>query len=420
VTRSPKIGIVITAAGSFCQGTQVNLNATVTGAPTASLIWSTGETSSSIAVNSSGTYSATATNSYGCHGSGIATINVNSMTAASSYVILANDQVTMQQTTVKSGGIGVMNSYCGNSITAQTNTLVTATGTFAEAMHINLDASSLITTKYYTPASVYLPPFETNTSAGTLNVTVPDNTTMTLTGNLYNNITVGKNSTLILTQTTVNIWGNINLKQGSTARFTQCADVRVRGGISADPLVNVNPDSLTVVFYVGNNVNFNSGAHVYGIFYLGSTNGLNYTFQTGNSHSTRAGIYKGIFLARQVNSGPNTLWYLDPNCGYCTKELAVSESEPGTNNEHVILQNYPNPFSSKTTLLFIIPEDNRVKLNVYDLSGKLIQTLYDADVNKNQEYKVEFDGSALPTGIYIYKMTTTDNVYTGKMILSKE
>ena len=59
-------------------------------------------------------------------------------------------------------------------------------------------------------------------------------------------------------------------------------------------------------------------------------------------------------------------------------------------------------------------------LNIYDLSGKLVQTLYNDNVNMNQEYKVEFDGTALPTGIYIYKMTTNDEVITGKMILSKE
>ena len=81
---------------------------------------------------------------------------------------------------------------------------------------------------------------------------------------------------------------------------------------------------------------------------------------------------------------------------------------------------YPNPFTDKTTLQFILAVDNHVHIDVYNLTGKLIQTLYEGDVSKNQKYSVEFDGKTLPTGVYIYKMTMNNNIYMGKMILIKE
>ena len=88
--------------------------------------------------------------------------------------------------------------------------------------------------------------------------------------------------------------------------------------------------------------------------------------------------------------------------------------------EDIFLLNYPNPFSSKTTILFLLPTDNKVKLEVYDLTGKLLETLFDGDVYKEQEYSVEFDGAPYTTGMYIYKLTTNNNVATGKMMLNKQ
>jgi hypothetical protein len=85
-----------------------------------------------------------------------------------------------------------------------------------------------------------------------------------------------------------------------------------------------------------------------------------------------------------------------------------------------VVRNYPNPFSEKTNIMFILPEDNHVKMEVYDLAGKRVKTLFNGKVNKNQEYSVIFDGSSLPTGIYMYKMTTNEEVITGKMILTRE
>jgi hypothetical protein len=67
----------------------------------------------------------------------------------------------------------------------------------------------------------------------------------------------------------------------------------------------------------------------------------------------------------------------------------------------------------------MLPNDDHVVLEVFDMSGKRIHTLYEGEVNKQQEYKVQFDGTGLPSGLYIYRMTTNTEVYTGKMNLMK-
>jgi hypothetical protein len=136
-------------------------------------------------------------------------------------------------------------------------------------------------------------------------------------------------------------------------------------------------------------------------------------------------MFKGMFLAEKIESHKYNNWYLNPICNFCNPVIP-KDNEVSDNNtlpnivSEPIVKAYPNPFSEKTNLTFVLPQDNHVTLGVYELSGKLIATLFNGDVTQNQEYKVEFDGSSLATGIYMYKMTTNDNVFTGKMILNKE
>ena len=44
-------------------------------------------------------------------------------------------------------------------------------------------------------------------------------------------------------------------------------------------------------------------------------------------------------------------------------------------------QNYPNPFNPSTTIEFDLPKESHVKLDIYDLNGKLITNLFDKYIN---------------------------------------
>jgi len=81
-------------------------------------------------------------------------------------------------------------------------------------------------------------------------------------------------------------------------------------------------------------------------------------------------------------------------------------------------QNYPNPFNPVTNLEFGISDLGFVSLKVYDILGKEVATLVNEKLSPGK-YKVEFDGSALPSGIYFYRITAGEFTNTKRMMLVK-
>jgi hypothetical protein len=80
--------------------------------------------------------------------------------------------------------------------------------------------------------------------------------------------------------------------------------------------------------------------------------------------------------------------------------------------------NYPNPFNPSTTISYSVPELSFVTIIVYDVLGKEITTL----VNNEKpvgSYEVEFNATALPSGIYFYQIQAGSFVETKKMVLMK-
>lgn len=87
--------------------------------------------------------------------------------------------------------------------------------------------------------------------------------------------------------------------------------------------------------------------------------------------------------------------------------------------EDIILgQNYPNPFNPATVIEFEILQDAEVEVVVYNLEGKEIEILHHGFLSSGI-YKFDFDGSELPSGIYLYKVSTPQFTQTKKMILAK-
>jgi len=95
------------------------------------------------------------------------------------------------------------------------------------------------------------------------------------------------------------------------------------------------------------------------------------------------------------------------------------ENEPETGlSNYKLSQSYTNPFNPTTNIGFRIAEFGFVSLKVYDALGKEIATL----VNEEKpigSYEVEFDGTALSSGIYIYRLTSGNFTTSKKLILLK-
>jgi hypothetical protein len=76
---------------------------------------------------------------------------------------------------------------------------------------------------------------------------------------------------------------------------------------------------------------------------------------------------------------------------------------------------YPNPFSDVAYIDVDIPSQTTLRAYVYDLTGKLVQELYNGVAVPGVK-TLEFDASGLPEGIYIGKISTGSQTYTVKMI----
>jgi len=99
-----------------------------------------------------------------------------------------------------------------------------------------------------------------------------------------------------------------------------------------------------------------------------------------------------------------------------------------TNNEipetFQLKQNYPNPFNPITQIEFSVSTSANVKLNIFDVNGRLITTLINSTMNPGN-YIVDFDGKELSSGVYYYIMqyheigSGIQNSISRKMVLIK-
>jgi hypothetical protein len=82
-------------------------------------------------------------------------------------------------------------------------------------------------------------------------------------------------------------------------------------------------------------------------------------------------------------------------------------------------QNYPNPFNPSTEIRFTIPKSTAVTLKVYNLLGQVVAVLINNEFKEAGSHLVEFDGSNLASGIYIYKIEAGNFAQSRKMVLIK-
>ncbi len=85
---------------------------------------------------------------------------------------------------------------------------------------------------------------------------------------------------------------------------------------------------------------------------------------------------------------------------------------------YTLEQNYPNPFNPFTTIRFLIPEESFVTIKVFNTLGEEITTLINENIIAGN-YEVEFSVTALPSGIYFYRLQAAGFIETKKMVLMK-
>ena len=85
-------------------------------------------------------------------------------------------------------------------------------------------------------------------------------------------------------------------------------------------------------------------------------------------------------------------------------------------NRFYLAQNYPDPFNSSTRINYYVPYPQKVKLEIFDITGRLVRTLINR-YHPAGAYFIDFNGENLPGGIYFYRLSGKSIRETRKMVL---
>ncbi|MFA5403449.1 MAG: T9SS type A sorting domain-containing protein [Ignavibacteria bacterium] len=101
-----------------------------------------------------------------------------------------------------------------------------------------------------------------------------------------------------------------------------------------------------------------------------------------------------------------------------TISVGINQISSEIPERYNLYQNYPNPFNPETKIKFDIPKSGIIKLRIYDMLGKEVQTLYSGHLNTGK-YEFKFNGIGLASGMYFYKLETENFTQIMKMLLLK-
>lgn len=99
----------------------------------------------------------------------------------------------------------------------------------------------------------------------------------------------------------------------------------------------------------------------------------------------------------------------------------ITSLDPATNGENLpsaieLLQNFPNPFNSSTTIAYSLPATGRASLKIFDIAGREVANLLNKSQIKGQ-HTVSFEARNLPSGVYFYELTAGGHTRVKKMLL---
>jgi hypothetical protein len=89
----------------------------------------------------------------------------------------------------------------------------------------------------------------------------------------------------------------------------------------------------------------------------------------------------------------------------------------------ISISNYPNPFNPETTITFELKEPAMTSLKIYNTRGQLVKTLVDEEMSAGRHSRIwdglDDDGSAVASGVYLYKINSKKQSKSRKMIMMK-
>ena len=162
----------------------------------------------------------------------------------------------------------------------------------------------------------------------------------------------------------------------------------------------------TGLFAINSSLAFNSAGNLYALIDNGS----------GEDYLATIDTLTGI--PTLVTESPIAVHNLRAIAMISVLTSVETEQKKQLPTSFALLQNYPNPFNPTTTVGYQIPNQSYVTLKIFDVLGREVVVL----VNEKKDagrYSVQWNASAMPSGIYFYRIQTGQFTETKRMILMK-
>ncbi len=211
---------------------------------------------------------------------------------------------------------------------------------------------------------------------------------------------------------------SFNPETGEVMTTIELASASEDIGISAnlDELF-VNSGGIRKIFT--NNMDIASDTLIKGSFYSFSFDAIGNRFFTADAKTFSSAGEVSYFDNNGVQLGSFDTGII-PGDIYFSYEMTTSNEpeEINTVDNFRLSQNYPNPFNPSTKIEFTVPQNGNVTLTVYSITGQEVATLINGYLN-NGTHSVTFDGSALASGLYFYRLQVGTSIITKTMTLLK-
>jgi hypothetical protein len=204
--------------------------------------------------------------------------------------------------------------------------------------------------------------------------------------------------------------GNLNIRNNQIRNF--CA---TNGKILYDfnDIESYDPDgNYYLDKYANDNCDYDSDGN--------SSLDKNWSIDWQNSHTINVDWYDCSPAHTQALNGnlkAYAAWWLWAKLAGWDSASAIDNENESINN-FTLYQNFPNPFNPSTKIMWKSVINAHQNLSVYDILGNKISTLID-EFRPAGNYEFNFDGSALSSGVYYYKLIAGNYIETKKMVLIK-
>ncbi|MCX6641510.1 MAG: T9SS type A sorting domain-containing protein [bacterium] len=103
---------------------------------------------------------------------------------------------------------------------------------------------------------------------------------------------------------------------------------------------------------------------------------------------------------------------------FATTDVGATHASPLQSENFVLLGAYPNPFNPTTTIRYELRAASGVTLEVFNVEGRVVGVQH-VEPLQSGAHEITFDGSGLPSGVYLYKLEAGEFTATQKMVLMK-